>query len=334
MTKMQTSLSEYESIRPRSPGVPSGSSDVSMVDVRHTVEMQVIPRLHAALKSTIEKPRHPIIERKINTDGERAMQRALGRAIDQDASVAAFTDRLLADDHNGAESQIDAMRHDSQSLESIYLHLLAPAAYRIKLMWSEDVCGFAEATLALLTLQTLVRQYAPAFHAESGARETGLRALLVSPVTNGCDIGLPMFGLMLMSEFFRREGWEAWIERDLTGGKVRDTVLGEWFDLVEILATSENQLDEIAAGIRALRRRSINPRIGVMVCGQVFVDHPECVGLVGADFKADDPVSSLRQANAFLRSRAGFAAGLPPQENCQLLGNIVPTRLTRRDRLS
>ena len=312
----------------------SGSDGSATVDVRQTVERQVIPRLSAALRSTIERPRHPIIERKINVDGQRAMQRALGRAIDQDALVAAFTDLLLADDNSGAETQIDALRQSGRSLESIYLHLLAPAAYRIKLMWSEDVCGFADATLALFTLQSIVRRYAPAFHAESGARETGLRALLVSPVAKGCDIGLPMFGLMLMSEFFRREGWEAWIERDLAGGKVRDTVLGEWFDLVEILATSEEQLDDIAAGIRALRRRSVNPRMGVMVCGQVFVDHPECVGLVGADFRADDPVSSMRQANAFLRSRAGFAAGRPPQENCQLLGNVITTRLTRRDRLS
>ena len=334
MTKMQTSLSEHGSARRQGPRSSSGSGMPSGVDVRRTVETQVIPRLHAALKGTMAQPCHPIIAGKVDDAGERAMQRALGRAIDRDTVVADFTDLLLADDNHGAEAQIDSLRRGGRSLESIYLHLLAPAAYRIKLMWSEDVCGFAEATLALFTLQSIVRHYAAAFHAESGARETGLRALLVSPVGKECDVGLPMFGLMLMSEFFRREGWEAWIERDLTGGKVRDTVLGEWFDLVEILATSEEQLDTIAAGIRALRRRSINPRMGVMVCGQVFVDHPECVGLVGADFTADDPLSSLRQANAFLRSRAGFAAGLPPQENCQLLGDVTPTRLTRRDRLS
>ena len=354
MSKMQSTLSEHGlTDRPRAR---DAARKTSGLDLRAAVEAQVIPRLHAALDRKLAisplatpytgtpcisglGPQRSEFDRndlRGHVDGDRALRIALDRAIDRDGLVADFTDCLLHDDRDGAETIIGDQRREGRSLENIYLHLLAPAAYRIKLMWSEDLCGFAEATLGLVTLQGVVRGHAPAFRAEGDTEDTGsdtgLRALLVSPFTAGCDIGLPMFGLMLMSEFFRRGGWDAWIERDLAGGKVRDTVMGEWFDLVEILATSDKQLDEIGSGIRAIRRQSANPRIGVMVCGQVFVDHPECVGLVGADFTAADPLSCLRQASAFLRSRAGF--GLSSPDNARVPREGVTTRLTKRDRLS
>ena len=69
---------------------------------------------------------------------------------------------------------------------------------------------------------------------------------------------------------FRREGWDARAERDIKGGSFRDTVLNEWFDLVEVLATSDHDLDAIASGIRLIRRGSPNPSVGVIACGRVF----------------------------------------------------------------
>ena len=88
-----------------------------------------------------------------------------------------------------------------------------------------------------------------------------------------------------------------------------------WFDLVEVLATSDTQLDEIAAGIKSIRRDSPNPGVSVIVCGQVFADHPEFVGMVGADTMATDPLSSLAH-------QLGPGAAGPP----------APRARARRDR--
>ena len=53
--------------------------------------------------------------------------------------------------------------------------------------------------------------------------------------------------LVLMSEFFRRDGWEAWIEPDPTAREFTRVVHDEWFDVVEFLVSGDKQLDALAA---------------------------------------------------------------------------------------
>ena len=268
----------------RAPVARYARSATSHINLMPAVRSQIIPRLHAALQESLQKPRHPLV--------------AGGNHLSNE--ISAFADRSLASDDQGIRDRVDALRVEGRSLESIYLDVLAPTACHLRDLWSDDLCGLADVTLALCTLQAVLRHYASDFYAEASSKDTGLRALLVSPSQKQADVGLPTFGLLLMSEFFRREGWDAWAERDLSSESFRGAVLGEWFDLVEVLATSDKQLDEISSGIRALRRGSPNPSIGVIVCGQVFIDHPEFVRLVGADLMAADPLSSLSQAKDYI----------------------------------
>ena len=311
MTEMMTSAQERDlgtamrgGLSPRAiPGVATGAVGSTRhvsraLDLIPTVQMQVIPRLHAALRNSLPASRqgwtNDCAAKGVVVDENRSRESAIG----------AFAERLLACDIAGVHDQIDALRREGSSLESIYLNLLAPAASRLRDLWSDDFCGLADVTLALCSLQGILRHYATAFYAEVSARDSGLRALLVAPSDKRSDIALPTFGLLLMADFFRREGWDAWVERDLSGAAFRGAVVGEWFDLVEVLATSDAQLDEISSGIRAIRRRSPNPAIGIIVCGQVFIDHPEFVRLVGADLMASDPLSSLAQAKNYVTRQA------------------------------
>ena len=248
------------------------------INLLPAVRNQIIPRLHAALQGSLSLPR--VIPVTAPLGGE----------------VQALSDRLLAGDERGVREQFDGLREAGHSLESLYLELLAPTGCHLRDLWKDDHCNLAEVTLALCSLQGILRHYAEDFHAECSRRGAGLRALLVSPSRTSSDLGLPLFGLVLMSEFFRREGWDTWIEHDLKSPDFHGTVLAEWFDLVEILATDDNQLDAISAGIRRIRRGSPNPSVGIIVCGQIFLDRPDFARLVGADHVATDPLSSLSQA--------------------------------------
>lgn len=282
-------------------GVADRSRAVA-VDLRRTVRDAVIPRLKSALAAALDEPPHPLIAGAVTTAGKPPSYARGSREPIAHDEVAAFAARVLADDRNGAHRRIDVLRGRGCSLQTILIELLAPTACHLRALWSDDVCGLGEMALAFSTLQALLRHHATEFRAEGDRPDTGLRALLASPVHRGVDVDLPVFGLMLTSEFFRRAGWNAWIERDLTSGLFTETVRG-WFDLVEVLATSDAQLDEIAAGIKAIRRVSANPAVGVIVCGQVFADHPEFVAMVGADVMATDPVSSLAQAESLVQVR-------------------------------
>lgn len=271
-------------------GVQVKRASAAALSLKDIVEQQVVPRLYDAHRSGVRRnDLHPAASQLT-----LPVNSALGD------EVTALGDRLLVNDHAGACDRIEALRIEGRSLECLYLDLLTPTASYLRRLWSEDVCGFAEITLALLNLQAVLRRFAPAFRAERQMPENGLRTLLASPKRVGADVTAAMFGLMMISEFFRRGGWEAWIEPDLSVAAFDDTVRHQWFDVVELLVSNDGQLDGIASSIRTIRRGSANRSVGVIVCGQVFVDHPEFVRMVGADLTSSEPRTSLIQANRFV----------------------------------
>jgi MerR family transcriptional regulator, light-induced transcriptional regulator len=264
-------------------GLRSGA--VGLFGLNRAIENKVIPSLVLA---------HA---RPENLHSELAMTPRQPAAHDG----TALAEMMLAGQSEAAQARIETLRAEGHSLEAIYLQLLAPAAVELRRLWSSDFCGFAEATLALWRLQQLLRDYSVEFRAEAERQETGQRALLTPSPREKHDLSYTMFGLVLMSEFFRRDGWEAWIEPDPTSAEFTKTIREEWFDVVELLVSGDRQLDALAARIGMIRQESPNRSIGVMVYGQVFIEHPELVLLVGADLTATDARHGALQAQSFVR---------------------------------
>jgi methanogenic corrinoid protein MtbC1 len=111
-------------------------------------------------------------------------------------------------------------------------------------------------------------------------------------------------GLIILSEFFQREGWH------LLGGPARDAhdaveiVRGSWVDVVGFSAGSISHLDRLTACIRTVRAASRNRYLAVMVGGPLFLQRPDLVIRVGADCTAADAPAAVRQARGFLALRA------------------------------
>ena len=104
------------------------------------------------------------------------------------------------------------------------------------------------------------------------------RVLLTQP-----DTEQHMFGLSMVAEFFRREGWNvlggvagvgidavAWVRRD-------------WFDAVGFSIGSEQALPWLRDTIAEVRRVSRNNSLVILVGGPLFSMHPEWAAEVGAD---------------------------------------------------
>jgi hypothetical protein len=297
MTDVLERLDRYGSTIVRNGGVdrarkraatsPPRLSADGLIRVNRTIEAQIIPRLLLA-----HRRRPPA-------------SAALPATEQELPCVIAVADLLLAGDADRLGSQIEAFRFQGHSLETIYLQFLAPVALHLRERWSEDSCGFAELALALWHLQQVMRNYGTAFRAESLHRETGRRVLLLPSPREQHDLCYAMFCLMLRSEFFRRGGWDSWIESDATTIGLRDVIGSQWFDVVEIVASGGKQLDALAGSIRFIRRHSQNRSVGVMVCGQVFVENPELVLLVGADQTATDARQGAAEAHHLVGQLAG-----------------------------
>jgi MerR family transcriptional regulator, light-induced transcriptional regulator len=251
-----------------------------LCSLTRTIETRVIPSLMIAHARPAALASAPVVDRGTAASNE----------------VAALAEQVLAGESREPAERIDLLRAQGLSLEEIYLQVLAPAAAHLRRMWTNDLCGFADATLGLWRLQQLLRNYSVEFRAEAERQETGWRALLAPTPREKYDLSYTMFYLVLISEFFRRDGWEAWIEPEPTSREFAEVIRREWFDVVEFLVSGDKQLDALTSRIRMIRRESPNRSIGIMVHGQIFIEHPELAMLVGADLTATDTRQAALQA--------------------------------------
>lgn len=264
-------------------------------------------RRAAALRDTVE---FEIVPRLVLACGLQAHEQAANfpaPGVVSDHEVHNFAKVILGQDHDTAYGYVDAELAKGRSLEQIYVQLIAPAARHLRQLWADDVCDFAEATLALWRLQQLLRDFSPAFRSEGAQRSTGLRALLAPAPGETKDLAYLMFELALVGEFFRRDGWDAWIEPDSDAGSFVQLVKQQWFDVVEFLVSGDKRLDALASRIRSVRRDSPNHAVRVVVCGPAFTKNPELVLVVGGDSPVADAGQGIGQANKLV--------GLPPKSD-------------------
>jgi methanogenic corrinoid protein MtbC1 len=180
-------------------------------------------------------------------------------------------------------------------MESIYIDLLGGAARTLGMQWEEDEVTFTHVTTGVWRLQQMLHRFRPLFQAESPARQTGKRIFL-SPMIGEQH----SFGLMLLSEFFRRDGWDVQNTVASSVAELIDIVRGEWFDIVGFSVGNGERLDNLRAAIKAARRASRNLQVGIMVGGPVFSLNPDLVGQVGADVTAPDARTAVRLAEQTL----------------------------------
>ena len=219
------------------------------------------------------------------------------------AAIAHFAGLLIGKSDGAATAHIHAIHRCGIALETIYLTLLRPTARFLKKQWLEDERDFAEVTLGLWQLQQLLREFSATFGADRRI-STGLRVLLAPGSADRQDLGYLMFDLVLIAEFFRRDGWEAWVDPASGPQDLPAAVRTEWFDVVQLVVSGDKPPEEIAATIKSVRDASLNRSLGIIVGGPIFVERPELALRVGGDMSAADPKDGASQAQNLVRAIA------------------------------
>lgn len=249
-----------------------------LAHLARAIEVDVIPRLVQAYRSTA------------------AGNAEVAVVVPQTAAeVAAFVKLIIGDNEADTHAAIDAKRRGGVSVEALYLDLFAPAARALGDMWLDDECDFSTVTVALGRLQRLLRELSPAFGTEIEYPANGRRALFAQPPEEQHS-----FGLSMVAEFFRREGWDV---VGVVGGATEDPavrVSKEWADVVGFSIGSEARLDWLRARIVAVRAASRNPDVIILVGGPLFIENPGWVAGVGADSTAQDAKDAPRLAARLL----------------------------------
>ncbi len=250
-----------------------------------TIEADIIPRLMLAHYATREA-------------GTQARNEA-ARTPPGQAEVAEFAQIALDVDPSAVARYVDTLRNEGVELDVIYMELLAPAARWLGELWEADLCDFAEVTLGLWRIQQVMYDLSPAFHKATPSGSCDRRALL-TPVPNSQHT----FGLLMVSEFFRRAGWDVWARTAVSAAEIVNATREEWFDVCGLSIGAESQIPAVAAVILEIRAQSRNPALVVMIGGPIVVAQPGIVHQVGADGTAADAAGAVVYAEEFVKSRA------------------------------
>lgn len=245
-----------------------------------TLEADVIPRLVRA---------HP---------APASPGPAVAAVLPTTSQVKTFTDLILNAHDADLSRAVQAWRQRGLSVVSLCLHLLAPTARELGERWTDDRCDFAAVTIGLGRLQRLLRECGPGLGTDVEHPVNGRRILLAQPPDEQHS-----FGLSMVAEFFRRDGWEV---LGGIGGAVHDPsaqVATEWFDAVGFSIGSESRLDWLRERVVRVRAASRNRSMVVIVGGPLFTLNPSWVQLVGADASGPDGSKAPQLAESLLAAR-------------------------------
>ncbi len=227
-----------------------------------TIEGEIIPRLllaHRTAAAPTIKGDDPSLH-----DGDRAR----------------FLKILRSESAASSRSFVDALLERGVRPEQILLDLLTSAARGLGELWEEDLCDFTEVTIGLCRLHEILHALgADPVHAQENAPRVVLATILGDQ---------HVFGMVMVAEFFRREGWWVWSEPGAPHAQLADLLGKQRFDVLGVSLACSHSVREVAAEIGALRRASRNEELKVLVGGRLVSEHRTIVGDVGADGSAID----------------------------------------------
>jgi methanogenic corrinoid protein MtbC1 len=191
------------------------------------------------------------------------------------------------------------LRQRGATASTLYLGIIPDAARMLGDLWDEDRCDFTQVTISMGRLQQIVRRLSPEFQIAAVSHAQPETIMLLPAPGDSHTLGL-----VILSEFFHREGWHVAGGPATTpeGGAtiVRDT----WVDVAGFSIGAASRIDALRKIIRTLRRVSRNRDLSVMVGGPLLQHQPDLVTQVGADMGARDAQTAVRQASGLLALRS------------------------------
>jgi methanogenic corrinoid protein MtbC1 len=242
-----------------------------------SIEGEIIPRLMMLFDHQLSSAA-PVVQ--------PASAHALSLELD------AFVALVLENDADVVCEYIEQLREGGDSLPAVYLKLLAPAARRLGELWESDECSFATVTLGISRMHQVLLRFSPFFCANCTESPEDANSVLVIPVPGEQHT----FGLMMLVEFFRREGWRVWSGSPRSDEELIGLLESDRFDVVGLSMATDRHLDSVPELLRAVRERSKNKNIRIIVGGRLFSEQPELAKKVGADATATDGVDAVRLA--------------------------------------
>ena len=207
--------------------------------------------------------------------------------------ISQFGALAVASDSTGARAFFETMQARGHSIETLFIHLLAPTARHLGEGWVQDTCDFVDVTVGVTRLQELLMIFG---HAED-VPVIDLRHRILLATAPGEQ---HVFGVNMVGKLMRGAGWDVTISKGPSVKEIAALVADDWYGVVGVALSAHAGLEEVGRSIDEMRRVSRNRRIAVMVGGPAFTGHPERAVQVGADSTADDASAAVFLAKKLL----------------------------------
>ena len=241
------------------------------------IETQIIPRLVQAHRVSLPE----------------ADTAALGPGISP-KQLATFVALSKSSQASETTQFIDELLHQGVTTDRIFLDLIAPAARQLGQMWDQDLCDFTEVTCGLVRMHEITHRLG--FEYQNGPQLGGDVQRIMLASAPGSQHFL---GMTIVSDFFRKAGWDVVIEISVSEKELVHAVNNEWFDVIGISCATEAQLKALPGLIRALKAASGNPEPGVLLGGPIFTLQKHDARSLGADGICVDVKEAVALAASF-----------------------------------
>ena len=213
------------------------------------VEAQIIPRL--LVSKQIGKPHLTLV--------------SSSKAMPSKKEIETFTDLCVSESSKDAQSFVDDFLDTGLSTEDIFLGLLTPAAKYLGSQWDDDRMDFSQVNLGLVRLHSIANEIRRTSKSGQLVKGKAKRVLIASAPGS-----MHMLGTTIVADFFRKEDWQVVVAISSSANELIQTVSNEWFDVLGLSLSIDQQLTGLADLIDQFKSLSLNPRMVVMLGGPIF----------------------------------------------------------------
>ena len=211
--------------------------------------------------------------------------------------VDAFARMAVFDDVDALLDFVDELKSEGLGRSAIFADLLGPAAQHLGRLWERDECTFVDVTIGLGRLHQVFHRLGDAAGQEL-ARGAPEALFALAPGEQHT------FGIVMAEEIFRRSGWSTSFDPDAEIGEVVARVASHSYDLFAVSLSCERHAAAAGALIEAVRRRSQNPAIRIMIGGALLASRKDLVQSLQPDLVASDVKTVERLADILKERKA------------------------------
>jgi MerR family transcriptional regulator, light-induced transcriptional regulator len=245
------------------------------------INQEIIPRLLEA---------HQI-------DPSAATNQASPQQTPVSEDVLAFAQLCVSGRPGQAQEFSNRLVQSGMAAETVFLGLIGPAARYLGSQWEKDQYDFVQVTQGLIRMHEITHRLG--YDYLSGPQEAGpCHRILLSSAPGSQHI----LGPVMISGFFRKAGWQVVLEISSQRSALVHTMAQEWIDVVGISVSTQNQLNDLAGLIGAIRGSAKNRKVGFLVGGAIFSlqNIPEHSPLLAGAKICMDPTEAVTLAKTLL----------------------------------